>query len=105
MTGTVYPVVGDNPPWLNPKELGIPVVLDGVQIIAVPSQDAVTGDIDLGAIGFEADNPYVLVSNPDIAAMGDLHGKTVVIGLVNYLVRNVREKPNQAYTRLILEKR
>ncbi len=97
-----YPVVDTVPVWNNPTELGLPVSVDGTVITAVPSQDAVTGDVIMGASGFEADDPYVLCNSADLDTMGDLHGKVVIIGAKNYKIRNVRPKPNIQMTRLVL---
>ncbi len=100
-----YPVIGTDLPWKNPREVGYTININGTDIIAVPSQDAVVGDILMGDTGFEAEAPYVLVDTADVSAMGDLHGATVTIETNVYVVRNIREKPNQGYMRLILDKR
>lgn len=100
-----YPIVDTVPVWNNPNELGLPVTIDGTTITAVPSQDAVTGDVLIGSSGFEADDPYVLCNTLDLAPLGDLHGKTVVIGTQTYIVRNVRPKQNINMTRLVLQAR
>lgn len=100
-----YPVIQQPTPWDNLRELGIEITVDGVVMPAVISQDSIPGDIYIGSAGFEASNPYVIVSDEYIQALGDLHGKTVVIGTDNYIVRNVRPKPNIALTRLVLDAR
>ncbi len=99
-----YPIIDDTPPWLNTDELGQNVTVDGTAIVAVPVRSAITSDIDLG-MGFEAEDTYILCAAEDLAPLGDLHGKAVVIGSDNYLVRNVRPKKDARYVRLVLDER
>jgi hypothetical protein len=100
-----YPVIAaGEPPWLCTQELAVPVTIDGTVINAVPSLDAITGDVDLG-FGFEATAPYMYVRLADVAGLGDLHGKPVIIDGVSYVVRTVRPKENIDMARLILDKR
>lgn len=98
-----YPIIGSNPPWKNTRELGIPVIIDGREIVGAPSTDAVGEDIDLGFAGFEGIKPYCLVHLPDIEDMGDLHGKTLSMGGKSYIIENIRPKENTDYARLILQ--
>jgi len=86
-----------------PTELAVTLNINGTDVLGVPSQDAVTGDIDLG-IGFEATEPYALVTTSSVSALGDLHGKKLIIDTVSYTIRNVRPKINIDLTRLVLSK-
>lgn len=103
----VYPIIAAGPtPWLNSRELALQVTVAGHNILAIPSQDAVTGDVHFGeGVGFEAKAPYILCRLQDVDTFGDLHGVPVVIGDKEYVVRNVRPKENQDYVRLVLDRR
>ena len=101
---TTYPLLQDPAPWNNSRELGVPITVAGLEILAVPSQNAVTGDLLLGELGFEADDLYILAKLSDVAALGDLHDTAVVIGSDNYLVKSVRPKPNVDLIRIVLKK-
>lgn len=100
-----YPVLQYPTPWNNLNELGQLVTIAGREVSAVVSQDAVTGDIDLASVGFEAELPYLLVPTDLISDLGDLHGVTVVVDGESYVVRNVRAKRNHNLTRLVLDAR
>lgn len=101
----LYPIIKDFPTsWNNPRELGVPVTVAGREIVAVPSQDSITGDLELG-MGFEAQAPYVLCRLQDVDDLGNLHGAAVTIDNKNYVVRNVRPKENIDLVRLVLSQR
>jgi len=101
---SVYDIISGQPnPWLA-GEVSETVIIDGHQVEAVPVQNAVTGDIELG-IGFEADDPYLLCALSDVLSFGNLHGKMVTIGTQNYMVRNVNNKKNIDLCRLTLVER
>ena len=98
-----YPLLQQPAPWNHPNELGVPVDINGTVITAVPSFNAITGDVLLGEIGFEGDDLYILAELQDVAPLGDLHGLPVTVGSNTYRIRNVRPKENVDLIRLVLE--